>query len=368
MALMQDVLATLSQKGTEISSEEAESALIAALLHDIGHGPFSHTLETVLIPPGADGAPHHHEKMSRALMNQLNKQMDGKLDMALQIFDGTYKRRFFHALIASQLDMDRLDYLRRDSFYTGVAEGVVGVERILKTMRVHPSEGEPEGRIVIEAKGVYAVENFILSRRLMYWQVYLHKTVIAADHLLLSTLARAREMWHSGDPALEVTAPSLAFFLSGKVTADDIERDDVLDHLVALDDTDVLYSVKRWQESTDAILADLSQRLLNRRLFRTTFLQAEPSESDLAEMHSRVAKWLLSERLTTADSADTDANFYLAIGSVNHEAYLAKGDVIAILERDGTLHELSQAENIAAVSAMSRVVEKRYVCGPKGVV
>lgn len=368
MALMQDVLSTLREKGTEISAEEYESALAAALLHDIGHGPFSHTLETILISPAPDGTPHHHERMSRALIARLNGRFDGKLDTALAIFDGAYDRPFFHTLIASQLDMDRLDYLRRDSFYTGVAEGVVGVERILKTMRVHPSDASGEGRIVIEAKGAYSVENFILSRRLMYWQVYFHKTVIAADHLLLSTIARARRVWDTSDPALAGTAPSLEFFLSGEITANDIEQAEVLDHFVALDDTDVLYSLKRWQKTKDPILADLARRFLNRDLFRTTFLPEQPGPETLDAWNVRVADWLVAEGLSTPASANTDVDFYLAVGSAQHDAYQLKDNTITILERDGTLHELSEAENITAVSAMAGLVEKPYVCGPKGVV
>ncbi|HYG69503.1 MAG TPA: HD domain-containing protein, partial [Anaeromyxobacteraceae bacterium] len=184
MALMQEALDTLREKGTFMATDEVEAALAAALLHDIGHGPFSHTLEEQLLPPGPDGRPHHHERMSRALIRRLDRRFGGALGLTLEIFDGTYERPFFHTLVASQLDMDRLDYLRRDAFYTGVAEGVVGVERVLKTMRVHPERGGPDSRVVIEAKGAYAVENVILSRRLMFWQVYLHKTVIAADHLL----------------------------------------------------------------------------------------------------------------------------------------------------------------------------------------
>ncbi|MCH7640560.1 MAG: HD domain-containing protein [Bacteroidetes bacterium] len=368
MALMQDVLSTLREKGTEISGDEYESALAAALLHDIGHGPFSHTLETILIHSAPDGTPHHHERMSRALIARLNERLDGALETALAIFDGNYERPFFHTLIASQLDMDRLDYLRRDSFYTGVAEGVVGVERILKTMRVHPTDASQGGRIVIEAKGAYSVENFILSRRLMYWQVYLHKTVIAADHLLLSTIARARRVWGTSEPALAATAPSLAFFLSGEVTSNDIEQPEVLDHFVALDDTDVLYSLKRWEDAKDPILADLARRFLNRNLFRTTFLPEQPNPEMLADLRERVAEWLMADRLSTPTSVNADVDFYLTVGSARLDAYQLKDDAIAILERDGTLRELSKAENITAVSAMAGVVEKPYVCGPKAVV
>ncbi|MDX1439705.1 MAG: HD domain-containing protein [Rubricoccaceae bacterium] len=365
MALMQDVLTTLRGKGTEISPHEYESALISALLHDLGHGPFSHTLETVLIGDSRDGTPHHHERMSRVLIDRLNREFDGALDTALAIFDGTYERRFFHTLIASQLDMDRLDYLRRDSFYTGVAEGVVGVERILKTMRVHETETHPDGRIVIEAKGAYSVESFILSRRLMYWQVYLHKTVIAADFLLLSTIARARERWRSSDPALHATAPSLAYFLSNEITADDTERDEVAHHFASLDDTDILYSIKRWQDADDLILADLSRRFMNRKLFRTTLLKQSANPLDIAKRRAIVADWLVSNNLSTEAEAENDVSYYFIFDTIRHDAYRQEDDIIAILERDGSLRELSKAENIASVGAMVGPVERPYVCMPK---
>ena len=367
MALMQEALTTLREKGTVMATDEVEGALAAALLHDIGHGPFSHTLEEELLPPAPDGTVHHHERMSRALMARINDRFDGALALALAIFDGRYDRAFFHTLIASQLDMDRLDYLRRDSFYTGVAEGVVGVERILKTMRVHPAHGGPEARIVIEAKGAYAVENYILSRRLMYWQVYLHKTVVAADHLLRAAFARARTVWTASDPALAATAPCLTFFLKSGATAADVERPDVLDHFVALDDTDVLYSLKRWTEARDPLLADLARRFLNRDLPRTVFLPGSPSPETVAAWRGRVAQWLVAEGLSSPSEADTNTASYVATGIARNDAYRLGGDVIAILERDGRLRELSEAQDVAAVGAMAGVVEKPYVCFPKSV-
>ncbi|MEL6615555.1 MAG: HD domain-containing protein [Bacteroidota bacterium] len=293
MALMYEALSTLQGKGTVLTTDEVEGALVAALLHDVGHGPFSHTLEHELIPAGADGTPFRHEAMSRAILGRLNRHLGGRLNTALAIFDGTYERPFFTGLLASQLDMDRLDYLRRDSFYTGVAEGVVGVERILKTLRVHGRGAD--ARIVIEAKGGYAVENVLLSRRLMYWQVYLHKTVLAADHVLRGAFGRARTTWASGDEALAETAPSLARFMPGTVTADAFAdpghvASEVLDAFCDLDDTDVLYSLKRWRASGDRVLADLSRRFLDRDLFRTTFLPAPPTDDDLGRWREQAAR------------------------------------------------------------------------------
>ena len=367
MALMQEALDTLREKGTVMDTDEIDGALAAALLHDVGHGPFSHTLEHQLVPPGPSGRPYHHERMSRALIARIDRRLGGRLATALAIFDGTYERSFFHSLVASQLDMDRLDYLRRDSFYTGVAEGVVGVARVIKTMRVEPGASG----IVIESKGAYAVENVLLSRRLMYWQVYLHKTVIAADHVLRSAFARARECW-GRDPALEATAPSLAFFLAGGATADDLDPDSprhgpLLDAFVALDDTDVLYSLKRWTESDDRVLADLARRFVDRDLFRTTPLDAPPTGDQSADWHARTADWLVAQGLSSRADADGDADYYVASGTARLSAYDADTDAISILERDGTVRELTEAAGAPTASALEARRERAYVCLPKPV-
>ncbi len=365
MALMGEALDTIREKGTLMDVDEIDGARAAALLHDVGHGPFSHTLEHQLLRPGPSGRPFHHERMSRALMARLDRRLGGRLATALAIFDGTYARPFFHSLVASQLDMDRLDYLRRDSFYTGVAEGVVGVDRIIKTMRVH------DGRIVIEAKGAYAVENVLLSRRLMYWQVYLHKTVLAADHVLRATFARARERWGT-DPALAHTAPSLAFFLADEATADDLDpdadrHDALLDAYTALDDPDVLYSLKRWTASEDRVLADLARRFLDRDLFRTTPLDAPPTDAQVEDWQARTAAWLVAEGLSSRDDAPRDADLYVATGVARLAAYDATGESICILQRDGTVRELSQAAGAPTAGALEARRERAYVCLPKPV-
>ena len=367
MALMQEALATLREKGTVMDTDEVTGALAAALLHDVGHGPFSHTLEDDLVLRGPSGTPYHHERMSRAIMARLNHRLDGALDGALRIFDGTYDRPFFHGLLSSQLDMDRLDYLRRDSFYTGVAEGVVGVERILKTMRVHPPGGGPDSRVVIEAKGGYAVENVLLSRRLMYWQVYLHKTVLAADHGLRAVFLRARQR----PDAVELASPPLAFVLSGRATADDLDPDAphhaaLLDAFCDLDDVDVLSTLKRWaRASSDRVLADLARRFLDRDLFRTAYLDAPASDADLAGWRARCAGWLVASGLSTPADADADAALYVTPGQSRQRSYAPATGGIAILERDGRLRELSRASDLAAVNALARPVEKDYVCFPK---
>jgi HD superfamily phosphohydrolase len=372
MALMQEALGTLREKGTVMATDEVEAALAAALLHDVGHGPFSHTLEAQLLPPGPDGAPHRHEAMSRALIARLNGALGGALDLTLALFDGRYARPFFHTLVSSQLDMDRLDYLRRDAFYTGVAEGVVGVERILKTMRVVPEAGGPDARVVIEAKGAYAVENYVLARRLMFWQVYLHKTVLAADHLLRAAYARARDRWADGfatrDAALAATAPALAFFLAGGAAhAGATDDEAVLDHFGHLDDSDVLYSLKRWAGSRDAVLADLARRFLDRDLFRTHYLPTPLSPDALDALRARVAEHLVAAGRSAPADAFADAAYYVAADVARLDAYERKGEAICILERDGRLRELSEAEDVAAVGALAGVVEKPYVCLPKEV-
>lgn len=372
MALMLEALDTLREKGTVMDTDEVDGALAAALLHDVGHGPFSHTLEHQLLPPGPSGRPYHHERMSRAIVARIDRRLGGRLATALAIFDGTYDRPFFHSLVASQLDMDRLDYLRRDSFYTGVAEGVVGVERVIKTMRVHPTPGGPGSRVVIEAKGGYAVENVLLSRRLMYWQVYLHKTVIAADHVLRAAFARAKARWGS-DPALDETAPSLAFFLADRATADTLdapetaEHEALLDAFTALDDTDVLYSLKRWTASRDRVLADLARRFIDRDLFRTTPLDAHATDAQITDWHERTAAWLVAEGLSTPDDAPRDADLYVSTGIARLAAYSTAREPICILERDGRIRELSESAGAPTAEALENTRERAYVCLPKAV-
>ncbi len=361
MALMQDTLSTLADKGTPINADEREAALVAALLHDIGHGPFSHTLEHTLI------SDFRHEAMSRALLIDLNERFDGRLSLALQIFDDAYERPFFHDLVASQLDMDRLDYLRRDSFYTGVVEGRVGVDRLLKTMRVTPAEGGPDSRVVVEAKGVYAVENFLISRRLMYWQVYLHKTVLAGDKLLQASFRRARRHYRNRSlNAVEGASPALAFFLSNDLSVEDVRDPEVRAQYVALDDTDVLYTLKRWMGSTDPVLRDLSQRFINRKFLRTTFLDEDPSTEQLSDWKRAIADRLVSEGISTPATAENDAAFYLTLDHSRHSAYERIDSSICILGRDGTVRELSEMADVSSsINSLTGFVEKPYVCAPK---
>lgn len=362
MALMQDALSNLVEKGTPIAPEESTAALAAALLHDIGHGPFSHTLEHEFI------ANYNHEDMSRELILALNERFGGALDLALEIFDGTYQRPFLHQLVSSQLDMDRLDYLRRDSFYTGVVEGEVGVQRIIKTMRAHPQSGGPGSRIVIESKGIYAVENYIISRRLMYWQVYLHKTVLAGDQLLRAIFARIRHLLdHDPVDVSARCAPSLLFFLQRQLDVGDIGRADVRVQFCRLDDTDVLYSLKQCMRHADPVLADLCRRFIDRDFFRVTFLSEPAGAERMQEWVDRIGTWLVAEGLSSPDSAGSDARFYLTQDDTRHAAYENVHDTIRVADRGGMVRELSETVDAAAVSALSRSVVKPFVCYPKEV-
>ena len=362
MALIQDTLSNLADKGTPISPEESMAAQAAAMLHDIGHGPFSHVLEHTFI----DG--YRHENMSRELMVSLNERFEGALDLALKIFDGTYERPFFHQLVSSQLDMDRLDFLRRDSFYTGVVEGDVGVDRIIKTMRVHPQEGGPDSRIVIEAKGIYAIENYIISRRLMYWQVYLHKTVVAGDRLLRTAFGRMREHLARDSKSLDgCCSPSLLFFLTNNLTLDDIRRKDVREHFCRIDDVDVMHCMKACMRHPDRILADLCRRFIERDFFRVTFLSDLPSQEQVEAWTDRIAAWLVHKGLSDAACARVDAHCYLIRDDTRHLAYEHVRDSVHVLDRHGGVRELSQTVEATTVASLGEVVVKPFVCYPKEV-
>lgn len=364
MALMRDALNQIRERGTPVSEREAESAMASALLHDVGHGPFSHTLEHDLI------TGFKHEDMSRVVMSGLNERFEGRLDLTLSYFGNDAERPFFHQLISSQLDMDRLDYLRRDAFYTGVSEGVVGINRIIRTMQVHPAEGGADSRVVIQAKGAYAVEAFIIARRLMYWQVYLHKAVIAGDHLLQSAFQRARDLGNRVPDG----ASDLMFFLRNRIHGDQIAEPTVLQHYCRLDDSDVLYSLKQWSQSSDPIIADLSRRFLDRDFLRVQFLDAEPDPGMKDLLRQATSAWM-AERglLDTLDTLDTAADaerdhypgYYSGFARSSHSAYLREGPPIAILDKSGNLRELSEVADTSAIAALSGPITKPYVFGPK---
>ena len=255
MYLMGKAIDILRQKGHDITEDEALGVTIAILLHDIGHGPFSHTLEHTIVPGVS------HEALSLLFMDRLNKEFDGKLDTAIQIFKNEHPKKYLNQLVSSQLDIDRLDYLRRDSFFTGVTEGIVGSDRIIKMMNIY------QDNLVIEAKGIYSIEKFLVARRLMYWQVYLHKTVLSAENVLMRILGRARELALGGKKL--ICSDALRVFLYGKVTQNDFkEQKDLLDSFAQLDDYDVLGAIKQWQNNDDFVLSNLSRRLVNRNLLK----------------------------------------------------------------------------------------------------
>jgi HD superfamily phosphohydrolase len=345
LELMQRVLNNLREKDTTISRDEYEGSLIAILLHDVGHGPLSHTLEHTLI------RDFNHEMMTLAVMRRLNQEFEGALDSAIDIFTNQHSKTFLHQLVSSQLDIDRLDYLKRDSFFTGVYEGSVGIDRILKTMRVF------NGQVVIERKGIYAIENYILARRLMYMQVYLHKTVLSADHLLKNIFKRVQhliaENWE-----LSMPSDSLAFFLHHQPSAKKQINQQVLDHYLNLDDNDIFLSIKYWQHSEDPILADLCDRFLNRTLFRTTFQEQELSDRRRTMIRERTRKYLKEQNMPHDKEA---LQYYLAFDESYSEAYQYQNDSIWILEERDRAVEFSKAADTKNIIAMTKPVVKPYI-------
>lgn len=344
LELGQRVLNNLREKDTTISTKEFEGTLIALLLHDVGHGPLSHTLEHSLIKN------FNHEMMSLSIMKELNKQFDGALDTAIAIFTDQYPKKFLHQLVSSQLDLDRLDYLRRDSFFTGVSEGMVGINRILKTMRVF------NGNIVIEKKGIYAIENYIIARRLMYMQVYLHKTVLSADALIRRIFDRVTDLITSG-VKLEFTSENLEYFLKEQPSAKQRINKKTIDLYASMDDYDVYQNIKKWQHNSDPILADLSFRFLNRSLFRTTFLDKAPDEDLKKSLVKKTIKVLKKKGI---DASEQDASYYLSFDRNLTEAYKYKNESIWILEDEEAI-EFSKAADTKNIIALAEPVV-RYFC------
>ena len=340
--LMQQAIDTLRYKGVEITKEEDEAVCFAILLHDIGHGPFSHALENSIVQD------IHHEDISELIMSRLNKEFDGLLDLAIEIFQNKYKKKFLHQLVSSQLDMDRLDYLARDSFYSGVTEGKVGSERIIKMLAV------VDDRLVVEEKGIYSIEKFIVARRLMYWQVYLHRTVLSAEHMLMLALKRAKDLSRNGEVLF--ASPALSAFLQNdydKVSFATTEG--VLDKFCDLDDSDIYNAMKAWRLHPDKVLSDLSSRLLDRKLFRIELRTEEFSQSDIDErVKTLMELWSLSEE---------EANYYVSSGSVDNQPYKENG--IMLKSKDGGLIDFAKANDNLTLESLSRNVTKSFLCYPK---
>ena len=347
MHLMGRTLDNLRDKGHEISAIEYESALLAILLHDIGHGPFSHSLEGVLLKNT------NHEELSLLLMQKLNKEFSGGLTMALEMFTDQYPRPFFHQLISSQLDVDRLDYLNRDSFFTGVSEGTIGAERIIKLFDLVDDE------VVVEEKGIYSVENFLNARRLMYWQVYLHKTGLAADKMLVKIIERARHLTLQKRPSLNL-ASTIDRHLAKELAPDNgADIAELINEFSALDDHDVWCAIKNWQTSEDKILAYLSKSFINRRLFKIKLT---------TEIQPSINKQIISDLRAATRLNDDDLSFLYEQGIVSNAAYIKTGQKIKMLKKSGEVINIDDATDLPNIMAMSRIVSKNYICWANEVV
>jgi len=344
MHLMNQAMATLSDRGYEITSAECEAAILAILLHDVGHGPFSHALEHSILQHT------NHEEVGMLMMRRLSRHIP-QLELSVQMFEDTYRRRFFHPLISSQLDCDRLDYLRRDSFFTGVTEGSIGAGRLIKMLDLD----ESQQNIVVEEKGIYSVENFLNSRRVMYWQVYLHKTTVCAEEMLIRLIRRARELMARGE---HVPAPEyLDFFFRHSVTLADFEQDaSILDAYATLDDADLWTCIKTWQRHPDTILSYLSRCLVERKLFRVTLSPRPPEEGWQERSRSRIAEHFRID--------PSEADYLLIQGIVSNAAYLPEMPIY-IKRRTGFVQELTEASDLPHIQAMGQKVIKHYACWPK---
>jgi HD superfamily phosphohydrolase len=345
MYLTHLAIQTLRSKDVEVSPEEEEGVLAAILLHDTGHGPFSHALEHSLV----EEMPH--ETVSLLIMKELNRQFDGRLSLAIKIFEGSYHRRFFHELIAGQMDMDRMDYLRRDSFFTGVIEGSVGSDRIIRMLNV------ADDRLVIDEKGIYSVEKFLIARRLMYWQVYNHRTVVSAEKLLTSLLVRAREVTVRGETLF--APPSLSYFLHPRNVSPGCDEEEMIRNFTALDESDVLSATKVWMNQSDRILADLCRRLVNRDLLAIE-LQNEPfGEGRIAGLKKSAGE------LMGLSNAET--SYYVNTGDVYNQTYAAGVPEVRILLKNGEIRDITAVSDIFDHQALTEKVTKYYLCYPKEV-
>lgn len=343
MHLMGQALQTLRTKGHLIWEAEWEAAQVAILLHDVGHGPFSHVLESTIL------ANVHHEYLSLELMKDLNRQMDGRLDLAIQMFEGTYPRQFFHQLISSQLDMDRMDYLNRDCFFTGVAEGAIGTERIIKMLDV------ADDQLVVEAKGILSIENFLNARRLMYWQVYLHKTSICAEVMLIQAISRARDLMRQGQ---EVFAPTaLTRFLKEEITLAQFQNDpSLLEAFTRIDDYDIWACIKNWTQHPDAILSVICQRLLDRKFFKIQFSDTSFDTQQLLDYQQQLSQQGISK---------DEEHYFLVTGESSNAAYVSSKERILIKMKDGQILDIADASDLPTIKALSNIVRKFYVCWMK---
>lgn len=339
--LMSEAITQLTAKGHFIFDSEAEAVRAAILLHDIGHGPFSHVLEDTIVRDIS------HEEISLMLMERMNKEMNGKLNLAIQIFKDEYPKRFLHQLVSGQLDMDRLDYLRRDSFYTGVTEGNIGSARIIKMLDVESD------RLVVESKGIYSIENFLMARRLMYWQVYLHKTSVAYEALLKKALLRAKELANNG---IEVFAsPSLRFFLYNDIDKKEFYNNtNCIEHFINLDDNDIWTSLKVWCNHNDKVLSTLSNAVINRHLFKVEISTTPVSSEQQIELQKKISQQL--------SISLPEAEYFVSTSSIEKNMYNPADDSIDIIYNDRSIKNIAEASDMLNISLLSKKVKKYYLC------
>lgn len=343
MHLMNETLNNLRVKGVDISDEEYNAGLIAILLHDVGHSPFSHALENELVV-GMD-----HEQISLIIMKELNRQFGGELDLAIKFFNGNYNRNFFHQLVSSQLDIDRLDYLNRDSFFTGVVEGRIGSERIIKLFNVYNDE------LVVEEKGIYSIENFLSARRLMYWQVYIHKTTVGIEKMLIQIMRRVRE--YCGKIQL---SPELHLFMRNTITPQMLEEDkSILQAFCYLDDYDILGSIKWWYHSEDQVLSRICRMLLERNLFNVRLSESKFNNTELSNLKERV-------KLSYGIEGSLVKHFVVE-GTKSNSAYIGGDQQINMITKSGEIVDIAHASDLPNIKAMRKIVKKYYLCWPKNI-
>jgi hypothetical protein len=342
MHIMQKAIEVLRFKEISISKEEENALLVAILLHDIGHGPFSHAMEHSIVEDV------NHEAISLLFMNQLNKEFDGKLDLAIQIFTGKYHRKFMLQLISSQLDMDRMDYLKRDSFYTGVAEGNINSDRLIQMLNVI------DDVLVLDEKGIYSIEKFLMARRLMYWQAYLHKTSLVAELILTKVLQRAKDLTQK-NVELPCSEP-LHFFMNNKIELADFDEK-VLNKFSKLDDYDIVSALKSWQDNDDFILSSLSKMIINRDLLKIKLSSDKFSKDEITQITTQFLKqYNVSER---------DSHYFVFKGKIKNQAYSKEAEPIRILKKDKTIEDVVEASDQLNLKALSKAVTKYYICYPK---
>ncbi len=341
MHLMGEAITQLRQQGHDITPAEADAVRACILLHDIGHGPFSHALEHSLVTGIS------HEEISFLMMKSLNVEFSGKLDLALKIFENDYPKMFLHQLVSSQLDMDRLDYLSRDSFFSGVSEGIIGAARIIKMLNIH------DDRLVVDHKGIYSIEKFLVARRLMYWQVYLHKTSVAAERMLVNILKRAKIV--AKEDQTLFGSPALRYFLYNNIDRDTfLNADDALDNFALLDDSDLVSAIKVWINHPDIVLATLCENFTNRRLFKVLVGNDSLTADEIKEYTNKIQLHF--------NISESDAMFFVGDETVSTDTYSSIDDSINILLKDGTVKDITDVSDMLNLEVLTKKVAKHYFC------